>query len=177
MRADPGYTLQGENSLATPRDAASKAALLGYSRCAAIDLAPNGIRVNCVAPGPTRTPLTAELFSNPATLAALVPETTRLLSQELATLLAPLVEARVIDRTVEAFAAALAIALGLGEAATITVSGPTALFERVADRPEVATLTLVHRPAEMLDLAVEIDGTAIETRLAAFRALLVEALA
>jgi meso-butanediol dehydrogenase/(S,S)-butanediol dehydrogenase/diacetyl reductase len=50
---------------------ASKAALLGYSRCAAIDLAPHGIRVNCVAPGPTRTPLTAELFSNPETLAAL----------------------------------------------------------------------------------------------------------
>lgn len=36
---------------------ASKAGLLGLSRAAAIDLAPHQIRVNCVAPGPTDTPM------------------------------------------------------------------------------------------------------------------------
>jgi len=36
---------------------ASKGALLSFTRCAAIELAPIGIRVNAVAPGPTDTPL------------------------------------------------------------------------------------------------------------------------
>lgn len=46
--------------------ASSKAALLGLSRCAAVDLAPYEIRVNCVAPGPTRTRLTAEPLDDEA---------------------------------------------------------------------------------------------------------------
>jgi NAD(P)-dependent dehydrogenase (short-subunit alcohol dehydrogenase family) len=50
---------------------ASKAALLGFSRCAALDLGPHRIRVNCVAPGPTRTPLTAELLADEGTVRAL----------------------------------------------------------------------------------------------------------
>jgi NAD(P)-dependent dehydrogenase (short-subunit alcohol dehydrogenase family) len=41
----------------------SKTALLGYSRCAAIELAPHDIRVNCVAPGLVRTPMTADVFA------------------------------------------------------------------------------------------------------------------
>jgi NAD(P)-dependent dehydrogenase (short-subunit alcohol dehydrogenase family) len=39
---------------------ASKAALLGYTRAAAIELAPKRIRVNCVAPGLVVTPLIEE---------------------------------------------------------------------------------------------------------------------
>jgi NAD(P)-dependent dehydrogenase (short-subunit alcohol dehydrogenase family) len=39
--------------------AASKAALISWSRTAARELAPAGIRVNCVSPGPIDTPLVA----------------------------------------------------------------------------------------------------------------------
>ena len=36
---------------------ASKGALLAYTKAAAVELAPSGIRVNAVAPGMTMTPL------------------------------------------------------------------------------------------------------------------------
>ena len=42
---------------------ATKAAVIHFSKCIAIDLAEYGIRVNCLAPGHIRTPLTA--FSMP----------------------------------------------------------------------------------------------------------------
>ncbi len=45
--------------------AASKGAVLALSRSAARALAPHGITVNCVAPGPTLTPMLDEPFANP----------------------------------------------------------------------------------------------------------------
>lgn len=51
--------------------AASKAALWSLSRGAALDLAGTGVRVNCVAPGPTRTPMLAELLAQPDRRAAI----------------------------------------------------------------------------------------------------------
>ena len=36
---------------------ASKHAIVGLTRCAALDAAPHGIRVNCLCPGTTRTPM------------------------------------------------------------------------------------------------------------------------
>jgi NAD(P)-dependent dehydrogenase (short-subunit alcohol dehydrogenase family) len=45
--------------------AASKGAVLALSRSAARALAPQGIAVNCVAPGPTLTPMLDEPFANP----------------------------------------------------------------------------------------------------------------
>lgn len=41
--------------------AASKAALEGLTRGLARELGPRGVRVNCVAPGPTRTPMLGDL--------------------------------------------------------------------------------------------------------------------
>ncbi|HEY0615397.1 MAG TPA: SDR family NAD(P)-dependent oxidoreductase [Candidatus Elarobacter sp.] len=45
--------------------AASKGGVLALTRSAARALAPQGIAVNCVAPGPTLTPMLDEPFSNP----------------------------------------------------------------------------------------------------------------
>ena len=42
-----------------PHYAAAKGAIHAMAKCLALELAPNGIRVNCVAPGPTDTPLLA----------------------------------------------------------------------------------------------------------------------
>jgi len=46
--------LSGEGPLSY---CASKAAVLGLTRCLARDLGPRGIRVNAICPGPTRTPM------------------------------------------------------------------------------------------------------------------------
>ena len=52
--------------------AASKAGINGLVRAAAVELAPDGIRVNAVAPGPTATPMTAEAMADPERSAKLV---------------------------------------------------------------------------------------------------------
>ncbi|MEU6265567.1 SDR family NAD(P)-dependent oxidoreductase [Saccharopolyspora shandongensis] len=46
--------------------AASKAAVAQLTRCWALELAPHGVRVNAVAPGPTNTPLFATAGMDPA---------------------------------------------------------------------------------------------------------------
>jgi NAD(P)-dependent dehydrogenase (short-subunit alcohol dehydrogenase family) len=52
--------------------ATAKAALVHLTRVTAVELAPQGIRVNCVAPGLVETPLTRALLADPATRARLV---------------------------------------------------------------------------------------------------------
>jgi 3-oxoacyl-[acyl-carrier protein] reductase len=47
-----------------PHYAAAKAAVIGLTRSAARDLGPRGIRVNCVAPGPVDSAMTAQLDSD-----------------------------------------------------------------------------------------------------------------
>ncbi|MFM9956838.1 MAG: SDR family NAD(P)-dependent oxidoreductase [Phycisphaerales bacterium] len=50
--------------------AAAKAGVIGLMLSAAATYAPKNIRINCVAPGLTRTPLTERLFANEASLKA-----------------------------------------------------------------------------------------------------------
>ena len=45
---------------------ASKAGVVNLTREMALDYAPYGIRVNCIAPGPIRTPMMQTWFDNPA---------------------------------------------------------------------------------------------------------------
>jgi meso-butanediol dehydrogenase / (S,S)-butanediol dehydrogenase / diacetyl reductase len=55
--------------IAMPRRAAyisSKAGLIGLTRSLAMDLGPEGIRVNAICPGMARTPLTEAYFTDPA---------------------------------------------------------------------------------------------------------------
>ncbi len=55
--------------LSSPAYCASKAAVIGLTKAMAIDHADEGIRVNCVCPGPTDTPMIASTSGTPELLA------------------------------------------------------------------------------------------------------------
>lgn len=53
----------------------SKAAIVNFTQTLSIELAPQGVRVNCLAPGLFQTGLTAGLFDDPQRLAAMLART------------------------------------------------------------------------------------------------------
>lgn len=109
-------------------------------------------------------------------VAALLPGAVGQVSDLLAGILAPLLTEDLTSRMLEAFAADLSRALGEERTASVRVSGPRALFDRLAARLEGSGVALLHVEAEAVDLSFEVDGTTVETRLSAWTRALSEAL-
>ena len=47
--------------------AASKSGLIGLVQCLSVEHGPNGVRVNAILPGGTKTPMTGDFSDNPET--------------------------------------------------------------------------------------------------------------
>lgn len=93
-------------------------------------------------------------------------------SERAADALAPFLSQEVAAKAVTDLADLLKTAITEGEAGTITLKGPRALFDLLLARMPEATGVLRHVEADDLDLSAELDGTVLVTRISAFAASL-----
>ncbi|MBW8300475.1 MAG: hypothetical protein K0M60_12805 [Hydrogenophaga sp.] len=93
-------------------------------------------------------------------------------SERAADALAPFLSQEVAAKAVTDLADLLKTAIAEGEAGTITLKGPRALFDLLLARMPEAAGALRHVEADDLDLSAELDGTVLVTRISAFAASL-----
>ncbi len=86
--------------------------------------------------------------------------------------LGPFLSEEVAAKAVTDLANLLKTAIAEGEAGTITLKGPRALFDLLLARMPEAAGALRHVEVEDLDLSAELDGTVLVTRISAFAASL-----
>ncbi|MBW8283174.1 MAG: GTPase [Rhizobium sp.] len=94
------------------------------------------------------------------------------ISEHAAEALSPFLSREVAAKAVADLAELLRSAIVDGEAGTITVKGPRALFELLLAHLPEQQGRLRHVEDEDLDLSVEIEGTVLVTRISAFAASL-----
>lgn len=93
------------------------------------------------------------------------------ISEEVAKVLGPVLDEEVTQRAVSSLADAIRAAMPDGDAVTLVVHGPRALFERLEAEPGMhATMKFVEN--DDIDLVVEIADSVLVTRLSAWSASL-----
>lgn len=98
-------------------------------------------------------------------------------SEQAAQALAPVIGEALADKAVEDLAALLQTAIAAGEAGTIEVKGPRALFQKLQSEMPDHTDFLRHVEDPDLDLTAEFGDAALVTRISAFTASLKKVLA
>lgn len=93
-------------------------------------------------------------------------------SERAAEAFGPFLSQEVVARAVADLADLLKAAISDGEAGTITLKGPRALFDQLLAHMPEAVERLRHIEDEDLDLSAELDGTVLVTRISAFAASL-----
>lgn len=93
-------------------------------------------------------------------------------SEHAAEALSPFLSQEVAAKAVADLAALLRAAITDGEAGTITLKGPRALFDLLLAHLPEAQAGLRHVEDDDLDLSAEIEGTVLVTRISAFAASL-----
>lgn len=93
-------------------------------------------------------------------------------SEQAAAAVAPFLSEQVVANALKDLAEQLSTAILSGEAGTIVVSGPAALFEMLKEALGENAQLLHHVEAEDLDLTADVGGTALVTRISAWTASL-----
>lgn len=94
------------------------------------------------------------------------------ISEHAAEALSPFLSQELAAKAVADLAALLRAAIADGEAGTVTVKGPRALFDLLLTHLPEQQGRLRHVEDQDLDLSAEIDGTVLVTRISAFAASL-----
>ncbi|MCP8896816.1 hypothetical protein KYK29_17965 [Shinella daejeonensis] len=100
--------------------------------------------------------------------ATLADEVADRIAGEAAMVLAPVLEDALTGRAVEDLARMVREGLHAGEAVTVTVKGPSALFEQLQSHFEASAPAFRHVETQDVDLTVEFGETVLVTRMAAW---------